>query len=79
MGITTEKIPGVQKGIMRLWCMGLPKIVREFDKPLPEAKNVHSQPDPESLTAWGKCAYAWPDLHQDMPGQCQQRSAAGMN
>ena len=29
-GITTQRISGVPKGTMRLWCMGLPRLVTAY-------------------------------------------------
>ena len=29
-GITTQRITGVPKGTMRLWCMGLPRLVSPY-------------------------------------------------
>ena len=30
-GITTRRISGVPKGTMRLWCMGLPRLVSAYE------------------------------------------------
>ena len=48
--ITTEKIKGVPKGTMRLWCMGQQTTVAECHVPRPGGENVPRPPHPNSLT-----------------------------
>ena len=83
LGIITEKIKGVPKGTMCLWCMGQLIMVVECHTPLPRGENVHRPPDPQphslmrivhtplaSRDAWTsrqRTAACWNSLHEKTP------------